>query len=35
MATIYSGFATRRMEDLYNLLLEKCINMLSLKILFA
>lgn len=33
MATQYSGFATRKMEELYNTMLKKAINMLTLKVL--
>ena len=35
MATAYSGFATRKLEDLYNVLISKCFEMLSLKLLFS
>ena len=34
MASMYSGFSSRKMEDFYVQLLQKCLNMLSLKILF-
>ena len=33
MATAYSGFASRKLEDLYNGLLQKTIQLLSLKVL--
>ena len=34
MATVYSGFATRKMEELYNQMLRKALSMLSMKVLF-
>ncbi len=33
MASIYSGFATRRMEEFYNQLIGKALSLLSLKVL--
>ena len=35
MATVYSGFATRKMEEVYMSILRKVVNMLSLKLLHA
>lgn len=35
MATQYSGFANRALEDLYNTFLGKALGMLSLKVLFG
>ena len=35
MATVYSGFATRKMEEVYMSILRKVINILSLKLLHA
>ena len=34
MATMYSGFATKKLETLYNTMLKKAVNMMTLKILF-
>ena len=33
MATQYSGFASRKLEDVYVMMLKKCLSMLSLKVL--
>jgi len=33
MASVYSGFATRKLEDFYNALTKKALSMLSLKVL--
>ena len=35
MATAYSGFASRKLEDLYNGLVQKTIQLLSLKVLYG
>ena len=34
MATMYSGFATKKMENLYNTMLKKTLHLMTLKILF-
>ena len=33
MATMYSGFATRKLEELYNQMIKKALSMLSMKVL--
>ena len=35
MATMYSGFASRRMEELYVQMTRKAMSMMSLKVLYA
>ena len=35
MSTTYSGFATRKLEQLYNTLIKRAMNMLTLKILHS
>ena len=35
MATSYSGFASRKLEDLYTTLVSKTMSMLSLKVLYT
>ena len=35
MSTVYSGFATRKMEEVYMGILKKVLHLLSLKLLHA
>ena len=35
MATMYSGFATRKMEEVYMSMVKKVVNMISLKLLYG
>ena len=35
MATMYSGFATRKMEEVYMSMVKKVVNLISLKLLYG